>query len=550
MIIFKTLQESYIKRREGIIIYNKPFLFLLFAIAIYFILSGLLFGFTYESNDDPAFENCLRGVYWNSHISNFYFYYRGIALFFVWLYQHFDIGINWYGWSLILESLVACLIICYLLYNKTKSFWTVILFLMLYQQSVFLVSFTRISIFLSFAALFFLFSIDLFKKKRGIYFISILLFIWAYLMRPNAGLLAFLFILPFVLSSYTRVQLLIKKVIILSIPLVLAIGINFIITEFQDKEYTQNIHRVAKHTFPIIDYNVDTTSYSLEQKQIANELKTWFFFDHKLIDINTYSHFPDIFDRNIPNIDHIVKRLLDLFSMIFHKPFFALLMLITLIPLIFNKPFSFNYLLSICYFLSILFAIAIFLKLEYRILIPFLTIFLVFVLYSQWDFYLLFIINQKVLPFIFLAFIVIVYLFQASLYYKKSEKTIPQSILTELSSNTPLQTVILLTDPTLNYKPTQYISFNSKLIFVPARGWTAYTEENYKFQEKVFGTTNIEIVFKKIALEKNIFFVSDSVTNVIVTNILTQKIKGANFLKVSNENILKVNTYAFRVDTI
>lgn len=546
--IFKTLYNFLVKLREGILSGKKPFLFLFLVVVAYYLISGLVFGFTYESNDDSAFENCLRGVYWNTHISNFYFYYRGIALFFVWLYQNLDIGINWYGWSLIFEGGVAFIIITYLLFRRTKSYWPVILFMMLYLQSIFLVSFTRISIFLSFAALFLLFSADQFQKKKTLYLISTLLFIWAYLMRPNAGMLSFFFLIPFIYTKYDVTREFLKKVLICSIPVIIAFTINFFISSFQDKNYTQNIQNVAKHTFPIIDYNIDVSSYSIEQKQIVYELKNWFFFDNKLTNINTYKDFPSLINSNIPKASHIIKRLSNLFSMIFHKPFFALLMIFSIVPLLLKKPFPLRYILSVGYFFSILFTIAVFLKLEYRIVIPFLTIFFIFVLFDQWPLYLTFIYNQKILPYIFLATIFILFLFQTKLYYKKSNNILPQSLLTSLSTNAPSKTFILLTDPTLNYKPTKYVPYNSKLVLVPARGWMAYTEQSYLFQQQVFCTTDITKVFKEIGKRDNIFFISNSEINGLVRNILSTQIKGAKFVRVPEEDISNSQVYVFKID--
>ena len=511
-----------------LIISKQPIVVLLIINIIYFVGIRLIFGFTYESNDDPAFENMLRGVYWNTPITNFYFYHRGIAVIFVWLYQNLDIGINWYGFSLILSNFLSVFIISVLIQKRTGNFLFVILFLMINLQNVFLVSFTRVSLLLSFSAFLLLHFSYLLKYKKILIVGSLLIFLWAFLMRPNTAYLAFILLIPFLYSGKLNFHFF-KSISYLLIPFLIGISLLFVVNNVQDKVFTKDLKNAAKITFPILDYQADVKTTTIEEENAVFEIKNWFFFHKALLNtdltkdllgssfIETYS-FNRLFDRTMA-----------LSYKIIFKPFFFFLLVLVLIFTILSKQNRITGILILLYFFSVLLSISMLLKMEFRILIPILTICLLFFIFYFSKRITNLVKKEKLRSTIVGVLILGVFVFQSYLYYTRSSANPPKSQLAnqDLYQKTHNKTVFLMSDVFFNYEPLKFIPFSQNISLVPLTGWISYNEQTYKFQLTQFGTNDIISIFDKIKNRNDYIFVaSEEQISILEEIFLRRGIKG------------------------
>jgi hypothetical protein len=508
---------------------RKYFYYSLLIVIAFYIFSGFLFGFTYESNDDPAFENCLRGAYWNTPISNFYFYYRGIALLFVWLYRYIDIGINWYGYSLIVANAISCLILVYLIYRKTNNIFFCVLFLMVFIQNVFLVSFTRVSIILSFASLLLYTNADLFKRQKRFRIMSVLLFLWAFLMRPNAGVLGFILIIPFLIYEQGLTKKMILKSSLLLIPLLAGIFSNILISNIQDKDYTISIKEVSKYTFPIIDYHYDLNSQTVKDKLIVFELQNWFFYDKEAITVKNLEHLIDLRKSTFPTIQKIINRSLELINLIIHKPIVLFYLALFLSLLLYKKLYSLVNIVLILYYLGLIAAISIFTKIEYRVIFPLLSIIILFFILSFSKHFLDIVNEKRKLSVVLLSLLIFTFIFQMNLYYSKRVEFNKILMSQNLSLPDSLygKNLLLLKDPKFNFRPLKFTELNHDLVLIPAKGWVAYNKAGYDYQLENFGNNNLADIFNQISNRSDYLIVSDSSSNRSLLRILKMnQIKG------------------------
>ncbi|MCX6266790.1 MAG: hypothetical protein NTW16_05460 [Bacteroidetes bacterium] len=515
---------------------KKRFSILLTVVCIYFILIRLIFGFTYESNDDPAFENMLRGVYWNTPISNFYFYYRGIALVFIWLYQYFDIGVNWYGISLITGNMIACLLFSIIILKKTGNYYLVGLFFLIYLQSTFLVSFTRVSILLSFASLLTFVWAGLFRHKKMVLLFSLLSFLWAFLMRPNAGILSMALIVPFLFTHEALTTKFIKNLAYAFIPVLIGLIISNSVSRFQDRDFTRMLNQAATVTFPILDYGYPVKVSDEKQKALLFEIQNWFFFNVETISPDHLKYFKNTPINSIPDATKVLSRLIDIGRIIFYKPIFFFLILAFLIFYVRFKLYTLLNSIMLLYFLGLILSIGILLKVEYRVIIPVISIFLFFVfLFFSMEILPLLRANKK-FYFIFLSLLSLASILQFSLYYKKTHFNIlPENLLLNASIDSfKTKKIILLKDPTFNFLPLRYVPMRREITLIPATGWPAHNQENYKYQKNNFGTNDISNIFTQISHRNDFLFISDSTRNEVTIKILEMHGISGVFNKISS----------------
>jgi len=491
-----------------------------------FVFTGLVGGLIYESWDDITIELAMRGVYWNTPLFNFHFFLNGISQVITFLYLHVNLGINYFGFSLILLNLGAFLIFSYILFKSVKSYKVIIslLFLLIGYSNIYIIDFTRISILATFSGLL-LYSYAIIyekSKKLKIFILLSALFImlYAYFLRPQGGLFAFILFAPFLIwfISFNNIPKKWLMVFYIVLPVfIILISDNIIISKIAPKPQYKQYEKY-------LGYGKAFEPKNQEQKMVMYITKKWFLAD-KDIDKKLISYMPLLGSGETKNMELFRKkkfslladRILWQFKTKIFLPFmkthplifgFIFLFLCASIFLIKN---NFKKVLMLIFFmffyLSLIPYMFYYMKLENRVVIPLLTILVLFIIINiaSFDFSFLHKQYKKTFLFIFLCGLLIFVFFQLKAYkvdfFKRNDEAQDQLGALYKFNKIENQDVVFLTfvSPGYNFYTYKHVEINKNKLQVPLIKWISFYDQNQITFKKLTGSEKIPDVVKWIA---------------------------------------------------
>ncbi|MCF8296595.1 MAG: hypothetical protein K9J13_03535 [Saprospiraceae bacterium] len=297
--------------------------------------------------------------------------------------------------------------------------------------------------------------------------------------------------------------------------------VNTIIKNVQDPDYTKQISEASKIFLPIVDYDYNPKGVDVEGlENIVFELENVFYFDIRTTSIENIKRLRN--DSLLISQDVIIKKLVKLGKMIFHKPFFVFCILLCIGLAFYEKKYIYPVFFGIVYFLGVLFALTVLKKMEYRLLIPIMTIMLVFLLIVLRDSIKNFISKNALFYKVVVFTIIFIFLFQSKLYYDSISQLNDQQLnsFALTREDLPDKKIFLLSDPFLNFNPLKHQTNISKALLIPIIGWSAYNEASYNFQLREFGTNDICDIFKSISASKDFLFLGTAPEIIKLNKIL------------------------------
>jgi len=522
--------------KKNISKYSKFYLSFGITLLVY-LLVELLMGFHYETKDDFISDSMIRGMYWGEPTLNFYFWIRGLPYIYYWLYSTFDLGVNYYGFSLIFFSFIAHSILCYLilLNNSFKNRIVLIsFFVFACIYNIYLVSFTKVAITLGFSSIILIaYTLNYNKKTLStivLIILGYLLFFYAYLLRPFAGIysfaLALCFLFLFWLINKPKIRQLVYQSVIIAIPFIISFIVVFCIENYQDKEYTQKMKQFSDYTGPIVDYHYSTKFSNDYEENILYSFQNWFYFNKETTNLNVLNKIVDLSYFNRINISNIIK----LVKYVITKPVFVWFIFILLfLPIFFyfhrDKRLIIN-LIFVVLLLLFPFGTTIVTKLAIHLIIPSLTI-IIFSFFLFFDQYLEFILQNKLIKKTILFLFVLMLPFQVFSYYKNAkvakELTVSSEIRLETLKKESTNKIVFLTMAAIDfeeYNPLKLYNWNKSALYIPMNGWYAYNEKNYNTIFKLCGSNDLDKVFIWMANNPNVYILSDDYNNKLINKIL------------------------------
>jgi len=488
----------------------------LIATTLVFALTAIFGSFIYEKCDEITVEQALRGVFWNTPVTNTNFAYRGISHFFVFLYENVKININYFGFSLVILNAIAYWILIYLLLKNIKKhvWFFIIFFVFITYQNIYLVSLTRVSILASFAGLaLFLFSLGKLKNRRfyTAVVIAFLIIFYAYFVRPTGCILSYILITPFIFNFlfFTKIKQNKYKILLIIIPFFLALFIEKLLDE---KAYDD---KVLKKQTEILDYGFNYHPENMEQEKALFLTKKWFLADtdvNKTLCKLTKKHVPEnknigllknkqyyvLFDRIIWQLKtYVLNPIKDI------NPLMLIVTLLFILCSIFiiNKNFykTIFFVIVTGFYYSIITYMYFFMKYENRVIIPTLSIFFFFVLMFQE--YIFETMNNKIKRtlLIFSSAIVIMGSVFQYVSYKKDYKNRQSEAIGQLDAlnnfnKVQNQDIVFLTfvSPGYNYYALKHIEINKNKLQIPLIKWISWNKNNQMAFKQLTDSEKIE----------------------------------------------------------
>jgi hypothetical protein len=532
-------------------------------VSLVFLITGIAGSFIYDQNDEAGLETLFRGLYLNTPIPKIDFGgFKGISFFYVFLYAKCDLGINYFGVSLILLNWLAFVLLLFILLKKgpdNKIFWSLV-FLLLAFYNIFIVSLTTTSIFACFAGqLLFLYAltdIESIKIRIPITLLSSLLIVFAYLVRPTSGILAFILFAPVLLWHILFREKAGKKA--LSLLVIFPFIVSVLIVKQIDKKTdfkNEFDFKVIDIFTKIVDFGYTLNVQNKTQEKLLYEIKEWFFADKDTQKIKEYENLL-VRPQRLSNIKNAGKyvfiSLVNRRSLVFLCIIAVGLFLLFLLKLKNAKVMIFY--LSIGYYFGVLIAIALLMKMPPRILIPILLIAIYYMLITLptfWQYK-----KQKINRFIFGTLLIV---FISLMFYQAwslskdvfRERHTANKCLEELNkyliSEKP-ENIFMTWAYDLNYYPLKHIKWNPGVKLVPIVGWMSYYPQTYSYLKRLTGSNDIKDIFKWIAAHpdqatiysdrdnnlvlKKIFAYHDIRADLLPTKILNKE-SGKGFYRVS-----------------
>jgi hypothetical protein len=536
-------------------------------VSIIFLATGITGSFIYNGNDEAATESLFRGLYLNTPVSNIDYGFKGISFLYVFLYAKIDLGVNYFGISLILLNWLAFVLLIFILLKKgpaNKVFWSIV-FLLLGFYTIFIVSLTTTCILASFAAqLLFIYALTDIKSpkiKCLTIFISSCIIIFTYLMRPTSGTLAFILFVPIlvwhILFNFKGYRKLLPMLVIL--PFLLSIAL--------ERKVIPKLEGINKHNndflqicAKLVDYGYTLNIQNKNQEKLLFEVNNWFFADKETQSIVNYNNLlvppariNDFSIRNIKITLHYIA------ASIFNRrslPYISLIIIALFILYLF-KVKNIKVLiifLSIGYLFAVLVAISLLMKMPAKVLIPTLLIAVFYLLttipsffrYNKQE------INKFILIILVLTFATLLF-YQArclanDLSREKQNASICLKELNKYLNSEKTENVFMTWAYDFNYYPLKHIKWNPGVKLIPLFGWMSYYPQTYSYLQALTGSNDIKDIFKWIAAHpdkaaiysdkdnnlvlKKIFAYHDIRADLLPTKILNKEL-GKGFYRVS-----------------
>ena len=183
--------------------------------ALLWLLTWLLGGFHYETNDDLLMSFIARGIAFGEPVADYAIYFHGFGRAFVWLYKQFPV-VPWYGLLLYFLLFISTQLAFGFIYKLLKKRWPfkaicaglILFFLAGWYEHLFWFNYMRVPFLL--AGLAFLNAMPLAGKTQEPGLPSLLwltlLFFLALCIRPGAALLGVLIVLPLVMLQGLKIR--------------------------------------------------------------------------------------------------------------------------------------------------------------------------------------------------------------------------------------------------------------------------------------------------------------------------------------------------------
>jgi hypothetical protein len=360
----------------------NDFLKAVLIVSLVFLATGICGSFIYDENDEPAMENLLKGFYLNAPIGTIDFGVKGISFFYIYLYSKIDLGINYFGVSLILLNWWAFILLTFFLIKKgpAHSLLWPLLFLLLAFYTIFIVSFTTTPILALFAGeLLFLYALthgESLPGKLALMLLAASTIVLAYLVRPASGTLAIFLFVPAWFSQVAFKEKIGKK------TLSLLFIVPFIAAVFIGKQIDKNVPVENKIDSKAVGIYSEINNFGYQvnirdktHEKLLYEIQNWFYFDKDTQQIKNYR------DRlsGPKKQSHLRNAVQYVFRTVITRrslPFMGILFITLLMPAILHLKSVKTLIafLSVGYYLAVLVAIALLMKMPPRILMPTLLI--------------------------------------------------------------------------------------------------------------------------------------------------------------------------------
>jgi hypothetical protein len=512
----------------------NDFIKALVIVSLVFLATGISGSFIYDENDEPALESLFKGFYLNAPIGTIDFGVKGISFFYIFFYSKLDIGINFFGLSLILLNWWAFVLLTFFLLKKGpahKVLWA-LLFILIAFYSIFIVSFTTTPILALFAGeLLFLYALtdgESLKSKLALMLLAALTIVLAYLVRPASGILALILFTPVWFSQVVFREKIGKKILSLLIilPFIAAIFIGKQIdknTPTENKFDSKAIGIFSK----INNFDYTTTVQDKTHEKLLYEIQNWFYFDKETQNIKNYQ------DRlaspqKQSNLSHALQYVFRTFFTRRSLPFLAIIG-IALLLMFFFKPKRFQamiVILSVGYYFGVLVSIALLMKLPTRILIPTLLI----AIYYLWiTFPALRPVNGQTMGrrlrgiLVFACLGLVCYQVWSLAIDISRERRKAEASMKELqlfcNADKP-EYVFLTWAHDFNYYALKHVARDPKVKAVPLVGWMSYYPQNYAFLKGLTGSNEVKVIIQWIAAHPDKATIySDKDNNLILNKI-------------------------------
>lgn len=240
-----------------------------------FIITYLVFGFYFETNDDFVISLLLKGdlqpqggIY---DLSNFFL----VKLVYIYdiLYSYYP-SLPWYGFSLAVFNLAAAINIFYITDNLLSRYFKkyFITFILICLYFIFVlennieINYTRTSFILmgsSLLSIFFMLSKDKTQKVNKYVIINFILLIIALLIRPMAGILSAFILLPviiFVIIVSGKIKIPLYWIASIYLILLMLYSYTQYIRPAEDKIVIENLLKIANY----MDWDFETENNSAD----------------------------------------------------------------------------------------------------------------------------------------------------------------------------------------------------------------------------------------------------------------------------------------------
>jgi hypothetical protein len=284
------------------------------------------------------------------------------------------------------------------------------------------------------------------------------------------------------------------------------------------------------HYYPyIVDYKYPTRDKSREEKRIIFEIKNWFYIDREVMKTEILRRIVDTSVKSRFSYDNLKNATIKIISMVLHKP----VLFVFLIVVLFTPFFLFKsdqklfavMLLSGWGLLTFVFLIALLTKIEYRVLIPIITviIFLFFLFYRS--IFKKIIISMPIKSIFFLLGLTGIIVFQSMIYIKNINKQrdncrMELTTLENFLSNYKNNTVFLVASPGSNFNPLHFVKWNNNQVLIPMIGWCSNNEESYRTIKAITGSDSLPQICRWISNHNSdVYIYSDSKENKLLETI-------------------------------